>query len=217
MAFVILDFNFCSFEHCYRLVQHSGCTKAEALEAASSRWNYRKYAPRCVLSKHLITDKIEVPSIFSNSEMVSCIIRSFQRKNHSFRPAQILGLEAKKGSLEVRKLYFHLLISGFWRSRSIVPKEITKESFEFICQLKLKPKQIPLQIIASLKSVNTINSCESHSNQRLKLVDLSKLGNCDTNKRSVKVGCDADFIMLEPDTLQLVSTWVAGVKVFPQF
>ena len=102
-------------------------------------------------------------------------------------------------------------------SRSIVPKEITKESFEFICQLKLKPKQIPLQIIASLKSVNTINSCESHSNQRLKLVDLSKLGNCDTNKISVKVGCDADFIMLEPDTLQLVSTWVAGVKVFPKF
>ena len=40
---------------------------------------------------------------------------------------------------------------------------------------------------------------------------------CENNKRSVKVGCDADFIMLEPDTLQLVSTWVAGVKVFPQF
>ena len=98
-----------------------------------------------------------------------------------------------------------------------MPKESTKESFEFICELKLKPKQIPLPIIASLKNMNTINSCESLSNQRLKLVDLFKLGDCDTNKRSVKVGCDADFIMLEPVTLQLVSTWVAGVKVFPKF
>ena len=34
---------------------------------------------------------------------------------------------------------------------------------------------------------------------------------------SYQVGCDADFVMLEPSSLQLVSTWVAGVKVFPQW
>ena len=126
------------------------------------------------------------------------------------------GKEGEFGGEEIVLPSFNLRLLKIKIYRAY-QKEITKESFEFICQLKLKPKQIPLQIIASLKSVNTINSCESHSNQRLKLVDLSKLGNCDTNKRSVKVGCDADFIMLEPDTLQLVSTWVAGVKVFPKF
>ena len=66
--------------------------------------------------------------------------------------------------------------------------------------------------------MSAINSCESHSYQRSKLIDLFKFGNCDINiDTCVKVGCDADFIMLEPDTLQLVSTWVAGVKVFPKF
>jgi len=35
-------------------------------------------------------------------------------------------------------------------------------------------------------------------------------------KGSLEVGCDADLIMLDPSSLQLVSTWVAGVKVFPQ-
>lgn len=38
----------------------------------------------------------------------------------------------------------------------------------------------------------------------------------EAQKGSLEVGCDADFVMLEPSSLQLVSTWVAGVKVFPQ-
>ena len=141
--FGISDFNFCSFEHCYRLVEHSGCTKAEALEAASSRWNYRKCVPSCVLSKYLISDKIEVPSIFPNSEMVSCISRSFSKAKLFCQACPDLGLGGKKGEFGGEESVLPSLISGFWKSRSIMRKDSNNESFKTICEVKLKSKQIP--------------------------------------------------------------------------
>ena len=75
------------------------------------------YAPSCVLSKHLIisviTDKIEVPSIFPNSEMVSCISRSFSKAKLFFQACPDLGLGGKKGEFGGEESVLPSLISGF--------------------------------------------------------------------------------------------------------
>ena len=75
-----------------RLLDQSCCTKAEALEAASLRWWY------------LFTDSV----IFSFS--LNFILKNPKKSSFPFktlrnqlirRPAKVLGLQAKKGSLEV--------------------------------------------------------------------------------------------------------------------
>ena len=89
------------------------------------------YAPSCVLSKHLIisviTDKIEVPSIFPNSEMASSIRRSFSKVKLFFQACSDLGLGGKEGEFVASELICGCLTLITTITSSYIVKEHNNE------------------------------------------------------------------------------------------